>query len=138
MAKQIFVNLPIKDLKKTKDFFSALGFTFNQQFSDDKAACMIIGENIYAMLLTEPFYQTFTSKQVADARKTSEVILAVSADSREEVDTIIEKAVRAGGSETREAQDHGWMYGRSFEDVDGHLWEVIYTDINALGGAKPQ
>ncbi|RJQ15692.1 glyoxalase/bleomycin resistance/extradiol dioxygenase family protein [Candidatus Woesearchaeota archaeon] len=128
MAKQIFVNLPVKDLSKTIKFFSTLGFTFNPKFTDKKAACMIIGENIYSMLIVEKFFKTFTPKKISDAKKTTEVLLALAVESRKKVDEIINKAVKAGGKEPRKPQDHGWMYGRSFEDLDGHIWEVFYMN----------
>ena len=128
MAKQIFINLPVKDLKKTMEFFEKLGFTFNMQFTDDKAACMIIGENIYAMLLLEKFFKTFTNKEIADAKKTTEVLIAIDAESKKSVDEMIKKAVEAGGSTYRNPQDNGWLYGHSFADLDGHQWEVLYID----------
>jgi len=132
MAKQIFINLPVKDLKKTMTFFKKLGFTFNMQFTDDKAACMIIGENIYAMLLLEKFFKTFTNKEIADAKKTTEVLIAIDAESRQSVDEMIRKAVEAGGLTYRNPQDNGWMYGHSFADLDGHQWEVLYLDESQM------
>ena len=132
MVKQIFVNLPVKDLNKSIEFFTKLGFTFNPQFTDENAACMIIGENIFAMLLVEKFFKSFTKKEIANAYHNTEVINAISVDSREEVDEMIEKAISAGGKETREAQEHGWMYGRSFEDLDGHQWEVFWADESKI------
>ena len=120
MSKQIFVNLPVKDLNKSKDFFTKLGFSFNPQFTDDKAACMVISENIFAMLLTEQFFKTFTKKEISDAKKTTEVLIALDAESREKVDEMVKKAVDAGGSIYRDPEDHGWMYGHSFSDLDGH------------------
>lgn len=132
MATQIFINLPVKDLKRSKDFFSALGFSFNPQFSDDKAACLILGENIFSMLLTEPFFQTFTKKEISDASKSTEVLIAIDVESREEVDEMVNKAVAAGGTTYMDGQDHGWMYQRSFADPDGHQWEILYTDESAL------
>lgn len=132
MAKQIYVNLPVKNLQKTMEFFSKLVFNFNPQFTDDKAACMIIGENIYAMLLTEPFFKSFTQKEISDAEQTTEVILAIDAESRAAVDDMIKKAVEAGGKVYKEPQDHGWMYGQGFADIDGHQWEVLYMDASAI------
>ena len=132
MATQIFVNLPVKDLDKSVEFFTKLGFTFNQQFTDENATCMIIGENIFAMLLVEKFFKTFTSKEICDSSDSSEAILAITAESREKVDELTNKAIAAGGIEPRAAQDHGWMYGRSFQDVDGHLWEVFFMDQNGM------
>jgi predicted lactoylglutathione lyase len=128
MATKIFVNLPVKDLKRSIDFFSRLGFTFNPQFTDDNAGCLIIGENIYAMLITEPFFKTFTKKEISDANKTTEVLIAIDAESRADVDEMVRKAVDAGGSIYRDPEDHGWMYGHSFADPDGHQWEVLYMD----------
>ena len=128
MAKQIFVNLPVKDLNKSVAFFTKLGFTFNQQFTDENATSMIIGENIFAMLLVEKFFKTFTKKEISDASKATEVILAISVNSRNEVDEMVRKAINAGGAAPNPVQDHGWMYGHGFEDLDGHLWEVLYMD----------
>ena len=132
MAKQIFLNLSVKDLQKTIHFFTTLGFTFNPQFTDKNATCMIIGENIFAMLLVEPFFKTFIKKEICDAKINTEVILGITAESRMEVDEILQKALKAGGREPREVQDHGWMYGRSFEDLDGHIWEVFYMDLRKM------
>ena len=132
MAKQIFVNLPIKDLGRSGQFFKKLGFTFNPQFTDENATCMIISDDIFAMLLVEKFFSTFTSKQIADASENTEVIIAISAESRGKVDEMIANAVQAGGREPRPPQDYGWMYGRSFEDIDGHLWEVLYMDKSKM------
>jgi hypothetical protein len=132
MAQQIFVNLPVKDLKKAVEFFTKLGFTFNPQFTDENATCMIVGDNIFVMLLVEDFFKTFIKKEICDATKSTEVLLALSAESRETVDEMVSKAIEAGGTEPREPQDHGWMYGRSFEDVDGHIWEILYMDESAL------
>lgn len=131
-ADKIFVNLPVKDLKKSVDFFTALGFAFNPQFTDENATCMIINENIYAMLLVEKFFQTFTKKEIADATKSTEVIVALSAKSREQVDETVHKALAAGGKAYNEPVDHGFMYGWSFQDIDGHLWELIYMDERAV------
>jgi uncharacterized protein len=128
MPTKIFVNLPVRDLERSKEFFGKIGFTFNAQFTNDKAACMVIGENIYAMLLTEEMFKTFTKKEISDAKKTTEVLLAVDAESREKVNEMVTKAVEAGGSVYRDAEDHGWMYEHSFADLDGHQWEVLYMD----------
>ena len=128
MATKIFVNLPVKDLPKTVDFFTKLGFKFNPQFTDENATCMIVGENIFIMLLVENFFKSFTKKEIVDARKGTEAIIALSADSREKVDGMIRKAVAAGGSAPEKAQDQGWMYGHGFQDLDGHLWEVLWMD----------
>src|SRR5687768_7920341 len=130
MATQIYVNLPVKNLQRSIDFFTKLGFTFNQQFTDDKATCMIIGENIYAMLITEERFREFTKKPISDASKSTEVLIAIDAENREQVDDMVRKAVDAGGSLYNDPKDHGWMYYHSFADPDGHQWEVIYMDKN--------
>jgi len=132
MVKQIFVNLPVKDLNKTMDFFTNIGFEFNSQFTDENATCMIIGENIFAMLLVEKFFKKFTPKEISDAKKSTEVLLALAVDSREEADEMMAKAIKAGGREPREPQDHGWMYSRAFEDINGHIWEVFFMDMNKM------
>ena len=133
MATKIFVNLPVKNLKRSIDFFSHLGFSFNMQFTDDKAACLIINDgSIYAMLLTEPMFKTFTKKEIADATKTTEVLIAIDAESKEKAGEMVSKAVEAGGSIYAEPQDHGWMYQHSFADPDGHQWEILYMDESKL------
>ncbi len=132
MATKIFVNLPVQDLHKTIEFFTKLGFTFNPQFTDENATCMIVGEDIYVMLLVEKFFKSFTKKEICDATKDTEVILALSTESREKVDQMVNKAIEAGGRESRAPQDYGWMYGRAFQDIDGHLWEIIYMDESAI------
>ncbi len=131
-VKQIFVNLPVKDLNKSIEFFTKLGFSFNPQFTDENATCMVMGENIFAMLLTEQYFSTFISKEISDAKKVSEVITALSLGSREEVDSIMDKAFKAGGKQYKEPIDYGWMYNRNFEDLDGHQWEFFYMDMNAM------
>jgi predicted lactoylglutathione lyase len=131
MITQIFVNLPVRDLDKSMAFFAKLGFTFNPQFTDEKAACMLIGENIYAMLLSEEFFRTFTRKEIIDARKSTEVILALAADKKERVDELAKLAIEAGGTTPSEPQDLGFMYSRNFQDLDGHLWEVLYMEQGA-------
>lgn len=131
MARMIFVNLPVRDLPRAKEFFATLGFGFDPRFTDDKAACMVIEEgSIYAMLLTEPFFKGFLSKPMVDARQATEVLLCISAESREAVDAMLAKALAAGATEPRAAQDHGAMYGRGFHDLDGHVWEVMWMDPN--------
>jgi len=122
MATQMFLNLPVKDLNKSIEFFTKLGYTFNKQFTNENATCMIISDTIYVMLLVEPFFKTFTDKQIADAKTTVEAMIALSADSRADVDAIVSKAVEAGATTPRPPQDHGFMYGHSFEDLDGHIW----------------
>ncbi len=131
MATKIFVNLPVNDLKKSIDFFTKLGFSFNPQFTDDKATCMVISENIFAMLLTRPFFQTFTKKEIVDAKKSTEVLIALDAESKEKVEEMVNVAVEAGGSIYMPPQDHGWMYQHSFSDLDGHQWEILYMDESA-------
>lgn len=128
MSRKIFVNLPVKDLPKSMEFFKTLGFQFNMQFTDENAACLVISENIFSMLLTEKYFATFTPKAVADATKTSEVLLALDCESREQVDELIRKAVAAGGSTYSEPKDHGFMYQHGFQDLDGHIWEIFYMD----------
>ena len=129
MATNIFVNLAVKNLDKTKEFFSKLGYTFNQQFSDEKAACMVISETIYAMLISEAYFKTFIpNKEISDTSKSKEVLLALSADSRQQVDKLADKAIAAGGKNFRDPDDHGFMYSRSFEDLDGHVWEVFWMN----------
>lgn len=135
MSRKIFVNLPVRDLGRSKAFFAALGFAFNPQFTDEKAACMVIGEDICAMLLVVPFFQGFTRKPVADARETTEVLVCLSCESREEVDDLVRKALAAGGTAPNPRQDHGFMYSHGFEDPDGHVWELAWMDPSA---APPQ
>ena len=132
VANQIFVNLPVRNLKKTREFFSKLGFTFNPKFSDENAACMILSDDAYAMLLVESFFKTFTKKPISDAKKSTEVMIALSVGSRNEVDEMMNKALKAGGREARAPEDHGWMYGRAFEDIDGHIWEVGHMDESQM------
>jgi len=132
VVTKIFINLPVRDLNNTIDFFTKLGFKFNPQFTDENATCMIVGEDIFVMLLVEKFFKTFTKKEICDTSKDTEVIVALSVESREKVDQMINKALESGGKESREPQDHGWMYGRSFEDINKHLWEIIYMDESAV------
>ena len=138
MTTQIFVNLPVKDLSRTVEFFKMLGFKFNPQFTDENATCMIINDNIFVMLLVEKFFKTFTKKEICDTTKDTEVIIALSTESREKVDEMMQNVLEAGGKESREPQDHGWMYGRSFQDINGHLWEIIYMDEKALKNDERQ
>ncbi len=132
MPKQIFLNIPVKDLKKSTDFFTKLGFRNNPQFSNDRGACMVISDTIYVMILTEPFFKEFTKKEIADTSKENEVILCLSADSKEEVDTMIKNALAAGATDPSEIQDYGWMYNRGFKDLDGHAWEFTYMDMSQM------
>lgn len=128
MVSKIFVNLPVKDLDKSMAFFKALGFSFNPQFTDATAACMVINEDIFAMLLTHGKVKEFTNKQIADAHKTTEVLTALAVGSKESVNEMAEKALKAGGKEAYPAKDHGFMFVRSFEDPDGHIWELVWMD----------
>lgn len=120
--------MPVKDLEKSKGFFNSLGFEFHPEMTDEKGACMIAGENIFVMLLTEPFFKTFTKKELTDATSNTEVITAISADSREAVDEMVNKALAAGGKASNDKMDDEYMYGWSFQDLDGHLWEVMYME----------
>jgi predicted lactoylglutathione lyase len=128
MISNIFVNLPVKDLEKSKTFFEAIGGKVNQQFTDETASSIVLGGNIFCMLLTHAKYKEFSPKQIADASKTSEVMIALGVDSKEEVNRIVDAAIKAGGKETRPPADYGFMQQRVFEDLDGHHWEVIYMD----------
>lgn len=128
MPRSIFVNLPVADLPAARAFFSALGFSFNEQFSDHQAACLVIDDNIFAMLITTPYFQTFTPKAVADAKQSSEVLIGLSAASRDALDATFNAALAAGASEVRPAMDEGWMYQRAFSDLDGHIWELIWME----------
>lgn len=128
MSTKVFINLPVKDLKKSKAFFDALGFTFNPQFTDENAACMVISEHNYAMLLTRDYFKTFASKPISDAHKSTEVLIALGLESKAAVDDMVAKAVEAGGKEPKPMQDHGFMVQRTFEDLDGHTWEVMWMD----------
>ena len=132
MPTQIFVNLPVKDLNRSVQFFTKLGYTFNPQFTNETGTCMIVADNIFVMLLVESFFQTFTPKPVCDATKTTEAIVCLSAESRAKVDEQVSKAVAAGGSTYKEPQDHGFMYGHGFQDPDGHIWELVYMDPSAV------
>ena len=132
MATKMFLNLPVKNLNKSVAFFTQLGFTFNAQFTDENATCMIVGEDIFVMLLVEPFFQGFIKKQICDAGKYAEAIIGLSADNKAKVDEMVDKAIKAGGAKTNEPNDQGFMYSRSFQDLDGHLWEIFYMDPSAV------
>lgn len=132
MGTKVFVNLPVKDLEKSKEFFAKLGFTFNAQFTDKNAACMVISEENYAMLLVEPFFKTFTKKEIVNAKLNTEVLVALSSESKENVDKMIKNALDTGAKEASEPHDHGFMYGRSFEDRDGHIWEIFWMDPKVI------
>ena len=132
MATKIFINLPVKDLDKSMNFFKALGFSFNPQFTDEKAAGMVVSDNIFVMLLTETYFKTYTRKEVCDATKATEVLIALDTNSRDEVKEIVSKAQSLGGNLYAEPQDHGWMYQHSFADLDGHQWEFVCMDVTQL------
>jgi predicted lactoylglutathione lyase len=136
MARQIFVNFAVEDLARSKAFYTALGFRFNDQFTNESGACMVIEDNIFAMLLTRPFFQTFTTKEMCDPARSIEVLTCLSCDSREQVDELVAKAVAAGGRIAREARDHGFMYDHAFEDLDGHIWELVYMAPDASAGGQ--
>jgi uncharacterized protein len=131
-ANKIFVNLPVKDLDRSVDFFTKLGFKFNAQFTDKNATAMIVNEDAFVMLLVEEFFKSFTRKGIADATSQTEVIMALSAASKEDVDELASKALAAGGRPANDTQDQGFMYTRSFQDPDGHLWEVFWMDPTTI------
>ncbi|AUD03710.1 VOC family protein [Spirosoma pollinicola] len=137
MATKIFVNLPVKDLNKSVEFFTSLGYNFNPQFTDENATCMIISEDIYVMLLVEEYFKSFTKKEIADTKISAESIICLSAESREGVDEWVSKAVSAGATTPNEPQDQGLMYGHGFQDLDGHLWEIMYMDPSAINQEQP-
>ena len=133
MSRQMFVNLPIKNMERSQAFFKSLGFSFNPQFTNEQGACMVVSEDHnYVMLLVEPFFQGFTNKPIADAAKGTEVLICLSCASRDEVDDLVKKALAAGGTAPMPAQDHGFMYGHGFTDLDGHMWELMYMDPAAV------
>ncbi|HEX4911943.1 MAG TPA: VOC family protein [Permianibacter sp.] len=132
MGRQLYVNLPVSNVQKTKTFFSSLGFHFEPKFSNDDAICMIIADDIYVMLLAEPFFKRFIKKEISNAKHSTEVLLCLSCSSRQEVDALTDKALSAGGKLARDAQDLGFMYSQAFEDLDGHIWELMHMDPNAM------
>jgi predicted lactoylglutathione lyase len=132
MATQIFVTQPVKDLKRSVEFFTKLGYTFNPKFTDEKATCMIISDTIYVMLLTETFFQTFTKKEIVDAHKAVECSITISADSKDAVNEIVGRAEAAGATISDPATDYGFMYQHSFDDLDGHHWEFMWMDPNGV------
>ncbi|MBD1913452.1 MULTISPECIES: VOC family protein [unclassified Leptolyngbya] len=136
MGTQIFVNLPVKNLKQSIEFFTQLGFQFNPQFTDETAACMIVSENIFVMLLTHEKFKTFTPNAICDATKSTEVLTCLSVESRVKVDEMIRAAIAAGGTTYNEPQDHGFMYGHGFQDLDGHIWELVYMEADAIDQAE--
>ncbi|MGO4772160.1 VOC family protein [Flavobacterium sp. W22_SRS_FK3] len=131
MKTKIFLNLPVKDLNRSITFFTQLGFSFNPKFTNEKATCLIIGDNINVMLLVEEFFKTFTAKEICDTANASEVIISISAETRKGVDEMIEKVMKAGGSDM-ETKDYGWMYQRNFVDLDGHHWEIFFMDESQI------
>ncbi len=132
MKTNMYLNLPVKDLGKSTTFFEKLGFTINPQFTGENASSMVVNENIIIMLLQEKFFQTFIKKSVCDAKNNTEVLIGLSAETRDEVNTLVDIAIKAGGTTYSDPVDHGWMYQRSFADLDGHQWEIFYMDINAM------
>lgn len=132
MSRQIFVNLAVKNLTKAIGFFTQLGFTFNAQFTDETATCMIVSDTIFVMLLTEAKFRTFTPKAICDATQSTEVLVCLSCESRAEVDDLVRKAVAAGGTTYNDPQDHGFMYAHGFQDLDGHIWELVYMEPEAI------
>ena len=133
MATKIYVNLPVKDLQRSVRFFKAMGFGFDPQLSDETAACMMISDDIFAMLLTEAKFREIARRPVADATRMTEVLTCLSVESRARVNQLVDRALTRGGREMREPEDHGYMFGRSFSDLDGHIWEIIYMNQKALG-----
>lgn len=132
ITRNIFINLAVHDLRKSMEFFSTLGFEFNPKFTDDKAACMIVNDAAYVMLLSEPFFKGFTKRELCDTAKATEALMAISCNSKAEVDEMVRKAIDGGGTHAMDSQDHGFMYGWSFYDLDGHHWEVMWMDPNAV------
>ena len=126
MSRNTFINLPVKDLARTTEFFNGVGFSFNQEFTDENATCMVVADNIFVMLLVEKFFQTFTKKPIVDAQKNTEVLVCLSLDTRAEVDEMVRKALASGGAATKDAKDHGFMYEHGFQDPDGHIWELVH------------
>lgn len=132
MTTKIFVNLPIQNLDKSISFFTQLGFSFNAQFTDETATCMVVSDDIFVMLLTKEKFKTFTPNEICDATKSTEVLVCLSSESRADVDEMVRKAVAAGGSTYNEPQDHGFMYAHGFQDLDGHIWEIMYMEPSAI------
>ncbi|MEQ9188321.1 MAG: VOC family protein [Cryomorphaceae bacterium] len=132
MTRQIFINLHVKDLGKAKNFYTMLGFSINEQFSDETAACVVISDTIYAMLLTHDKFKQYTPKEISDATKTTEVLNALSLANKDQVNNMVDAAIAAGGSEARPTEDHGFMFSRAFNDLDGHIWEIFYMDMSAI------
>ena len=136
MATKVFINLPVKDLNRSMEFFKGVGFSFNPQFTDENAGCMVVSDTIFVMLLKEEYFKTFTRKPVSDATKSTEVLISLDTASRDEVDQVVKKATELGATLYSEAQDHGWMYQHSFADLDGHQWEFAYMDESQFPGQQ--
>jgi predicted lactoylglutathione lyase len=134
MASQIFLNLPVKNLDASVAFFTKMGYTFNAQFTDANATCMIVNEHIYVMLLVKPFFKSFITKKIADATKTAQMIVALTFESKDDVNDMVNKAIAAGAVESRDPIDHGFMYNRAFNDLEGHIWEMFWMDSAAVQG----
>lgn len=132
MSRKIFVNLPVKDLKQSIDFFTKLGFSFNSQFTDETTTCMIVSDDIFVMLLTHDRFKSFTPNAICDARKSTEVLVCLSSQSRTAVDEMVSNAIAAGGTTYNDPQDHGFMYAHGFQDLDGHIWEIVYMEPDAI------
>ncbi len=132
MATKIFVNLPVRNLDRSVQFFTKLGYKFNAQFTDETATCMIVGDDIFVMLLTHEKFKTFTPKAICDATKSTEVLVCLSCESRDQVNDMVRNAVAAGGTTYKEPEDHGFMYGHGYQDPDGHIWELIYMEPSAI------
>jgi predicted lactoylglutathione lyase len=138
MSRMIFVNLPVTDVKRSTAFYEAIGATRNPQFSDDSTSCMIISDTIFVMVMTHEKFSSFSPKKISDASKTAQVLLCLSADSREAVDDMLNSAAKDGKIDPRAPQDYGFMYGRAFEDPDGHIWEVMWMDQAAMEAGEHQ
>ena len=138
MATQIFVNLPVRDLPRSVAFFTSLGYTFDPAFTDENAACMVVGPNIFVMLLVEGFFKTFTTKQLCDATRSTEVLVCLSCESRAQLRDLVTRAIAAGASIPNDAKDHGFMYQHGFQDLDGHLWELVHMEPGRSAKGRPR
>ncbi|MFV0547773.1 MAG: VOC family protein [Limnobaculum xujianqingii] len=134
MTQQVYINLAVQDLPRSVQFFTQLGFSFNPQFTDENATCMIVSDSIYVMLLTQARFSDFAPKAICNSHEANEVLICLSCESREAVDSLVEKAINAGGNTYNQPQDHGFMYGHGFTDPDGHVWELAYMDMSQLPG----
>lgn len=138
MSQQVFINLPVRDLEKAKAFYTALGYTINPKFTNESGACIVVSQHIFFMLLARDFFQGFTDKAICDTSTHVEALFALSADSREQVDALMDKALAAGARETRDREDHGFMYQRSFADLDGHVFEIFHMNEAEFPGAQQE